>query len=166
MSRPSGHPIVDDAAAAVTVDIAEIEKRGRLNILPRWRKRVVWINAVGEADVDALMIFVEPGLISIDRWEPAGPEIQQRFTDLSNSSDPEAPQALRLIQDRYQRLVIPRRERPSLGAYALAHLGLPFRGGHQSLVYVSIFANRIDIMAPPYRDTKLIEGNPLIDDLP
>jgi hypothetical protein len=139
--------------------------RGRLNILPRWRKRVVWLSAA-EGDVDALMVFAEPGLISIRDWQTDGPRIQQRFAELAISANPDAIDAMRLIQDRYQRLVIPAADRPSLGDAALAHLGLQVERGQKSLVYVCLFNNRIEVMSSIYRDRKLIEGHPLIDDLP
>jgi hypothetical protein len=166
MPRPSGIPVVDDAAATVTVTVAEIEKRGRLNILPRWRRRVAWIDASGASDIQALMIFSEPGLICIRSWEPTGPAIEQRFAELSESPDSEALEALRLIQHRYQRLIIPARERPSLGDAALAHLGLPIHREQKSLVYVTVLEDRIEVMSSAYREAKLTEGHPLLDDLP
>jgi hypothetical protein len=163
MPRPSGVPIVEHDSVAVAV--THIEMRGRLNILPRWRKRVGWLSTA-EVDVEALMIFVEPGLVSIRDWGEDGPRIQQRFAELSISTDPEAIHALRLIQDRYQRLTIPAADRPSLGDAALAHLGLEVERGRKSLIYVSIFRDRIDIMSVAYRDARLTEGHPLIEDLP
>jgi hypothetical protein len=166
MSRPSGLPIVDDETAPVTVAVTHVESRGRLNILPRWRKRVTWLQASEANEIEALMIFVEPGLLSIRDWNQHGPSIQQRFAKLSESTDVDAIDALRLIQDRYQRLVIPARDRPSLGDGALVHLGLSVQRGQKSVVYVCVFSDRIDLMAPEYRNAKLIESHPLIDDLP
>jgi hypothetical protein len=164
MPRPSGIPIVEDSS--VGVSIAHVEMRGRLNILPRWRKRVAWLASAGTADAPALMVFAEPGLVSIRDWKPDGPRIEQRFSELAKSTDPDANQALRLIQDRYQRLTIPAADRTSLGDGALAHLGFSVERGRKSLVYVCIFPDRIEIMSPAYRDSKLVEGHPLIDDLP
>jgi hypothetical protein len=112
------------------------------------------------------MVFAEPGLISIRAWEPDGPRIQQRFTEIVSSEDADALQALRLIQDRYQRLLIPAKERPSLGDAALSHLGLHVERGEKSLIYVCISRDRIELMSPAYREAKLTEGHPLIDDLP
>ena len=166
MVRPSGLPIIDDASAAVTVSVAHIEMRGRLNILPRWRKRVQWLLDAEGNDVLALMVFAEPGLISMRAWAPDGPRIQERFAEVASSRDAEAPQALRLIQDRYQRLLIPTNDRPSLGDAALAHLGLQVERGKKSLIYVCVSPDRIELMSPAYRETKLVEGHPLIEDLP
>src|ERR1700693_5424443 len=163
MPRPSGLSIIDDPAVAVIVAVAHIEMRGRLNILPRWRERIPWLKAAGDSDVQALMIFAEPGLISLIDWKTEGPRIQQRFSELSASADAAAHQALRLIQSRYQRLIIPARDRPSLGDGALAHLGLRVERGQKSVVYVCAYFDRIELMSPAYRDSKLIEGHPLIE---
>jgi hypothetical protein len=164
MPRPSGLPIVE--IDKVGVFVSHLEIRGRLNLLPRWRKRVAWLATGNNADVQALMVFAEPGLISIKEWEPDGPRIQQRAAELANSEDIDALEALRLIQVRYQRLIIPSKERPSLGHGAVAHLGFAIERGLKSTVYVCLFSDRIEIMSPAYRDSKLIEGHELIDDLP
>jgi hypothetical protein len=166
MSRPSGVPIVENELAAVTVDVAHIETRGRLNFLPRWRKKVDWLSTATETDTQSLMIFAEPGLISIRAWEPDGPRIQARFAELSTSGDTEAQQALRLIQNRYERLVIPARERASLGHSAVVHLGFGLERALKSVVYVCVYSDRIEVLSPAYRDTKLLEGHELIEDLP
>jgi hypothetical protein len=166
MVRPSGLQIIGGDDAMVAVEVAHVEVRGRLNILPRWRRRVSWLSSGGEADVEALMIFVEPGLISLDDWKKDGSRILQRIADLSGSADADALDALRLIHDRYQRLIIPAKDRPSLGDAALAHLGLPIERGEKSAVYVCVFPERIDIMSREFRNLKLVEGHPLVDDLP
>jgi len=151
---------------SLRAEVAHIEMRGRLNILPRWRRRVSWLSSAGEVDVDALMIFVEPGLISIDDWQKDGTRILQRVADLSGSPDADALEVLRLIDDRYQRLTIPAKERSSLGDAALAHLGLPVERGEKSVVCICVFPERIDVMSREFRNLELIEGHPLIDDLP
>lgn len=166
MSRPSGLPIIEDGASPLTTAVAVIEKRGRLNILPRWRNRVSWLAATQGHDVEALMIFPEAGLISIHSWDPEGPKIKERFAELLNSTDPEAKEALRIILDRYQRLIIPMKDRPSLGDGALAHLGLPIDRRARSIVYVTVFTDHIEVMSTSYRDTRLAGGHELIDDLP
>jgi hypothetical protein len=166
MFRPSGVPIVEDDAAPVAVAVAQVDSRGRLNILPRWRKKVAWLGTTSDLDTQTLMIFAEPGLISLINWLPEGPRVQQRFDEISRSTDADALEALRLIQDRYQQLAIPSRDRPSLGIGALAHLGLRVERGRKPVVYVCIYPDRIDLMSPEYRDSKLIEGHPLIEDLP
>jgi hypothetical protein len=110
------------------------------------------------------MTFNELGLITISDWKKDGPRIQQRFQELSDSDDADAHQALRFIQDRFQRLTIPVKDRPSLGEGALAHLGI--ERNRKSLVYIHVYSDRIELMSQDYRNSKLLEGHPLIDDLP
>lgn len=166
MARPSGIPLVDDDQSIVTVSVAHIEARGRLNILPRWRNKVIWLSSSGDQNIEALMIFSQPGLISLRDWKTSSPAVIQRLKELSDSPDDEALEALRLIQDRYQKLLIPAKDRPSLSDAALAHLGIDVPRGPKFLIYVCTFADRIDLMSPQYRNAKLIEGHQLIDDLP
>lgn len=165
MARPSGLHIIEDASATLTVSVAHVEMRGRLNILPRWRQRVGWLTSV-TADVHALMVLAVPGLISIRNWEPDGPQIQQRYAEIAASTDVDAAEVLRLIHDRYQRLLIPAKDRASLGDAALAHLGLQVERGTKSIIYVCVSFDKIELMSPAYRNSKLTEGHPLIEDLP
>ena len=165
MARPSGIAVVPDEKTPVLVAVASVEVRGRFNILPRWRNRVSWL-ASATTDVEALMTFREPGLIRLSEWAKDGPTIEARFAELSNSVEAEAVEALRLIQDRYNRLRIPWKERASLGDAALAHLGVGTAKNERSIVYVSIFETSIDVMSVEFRNQRLLEGSPLIDDLP
>jgi hypothetical protein len=112
------------------------------------------------------MVFSKPGLISLRDWKTSSPAILKRIEELSEIPDDDDLEALRLIQDRYQKLVIPANDRSSLGEAALAHLGIDLANGSKFLIYVGIFANRIDLMSPQYRNAKLIEGHQQIDDLP
>jgi len=164
MPRPSGLPVIADDKAAVIVAVASIEARGRLNFAPRWRERIPWL--AGNGPFEALMTFNEAGLITISEWKKDGARIQQRFEELSKSEDVDAPQALRLIQDRFQRLIIPAKDRPSLGDGALAHLGLSTERNQRFTIYVCIYFDRIELMSQEYRNSMLHEGHPLIDDLP
>jgi hypothetical protein len=136
-----------------------------VNILPRWRQKIEWMRSEA-GDVLALMVLAEPGLISLRDWKSNGPRIEQRYAELAASSDAEASEALLLIQSRYRRLLIPAKDRPSLGDAALAHLGLPIDRGAKSVIYVGVLSDKIELMSPIYRDAKLIEGHPLIEDLP
>ncbi len=164
MPRPSGLPVVPEDKAAVIVSVASVEKRGRLNIAPRWRERIPWL--AGSGPFEALMTFDEPGLITISEWKRDGPRIQHRFEELSRSEDADALQAMRLVQDRFQRLIIPAKDRPSLGDGALVHLGLTTEKNQKFTIYVCVYSDRIELMSKEYRNSKLLEGHPLIDDLP
>jgi len=113
------------------------------------------------------MILVEPGLLSVTSWEPDGPRIVERYRDLAKFGEELDYEGMRLIQDRYQKLLIPKRERrPHLGDAALQHLGLPVARGTKSIVYVAVLRERIDVLGPAYRNTKNLAGHPSLDDLP
>jgi hypothetical protein len=165
MPRPSGLPLIEDSEN-VLVEVSHIDGRGRFSLLPRWRKRIRWLASAGDADVEALMIFVEPGRISIRDSKIDGPRIRERYAEIANSSAHDRLELLRLIQDRYRCLIVPPKERPSLGDGALAHLGLRVERGEKSIVYVSVLPETIELLSPSYRDSKLTAGDPRIDDLP
>jgi hypothetical protein len=131
--------------------------------LPRWRKRIAWLNA--NDSIEALMTFKEPGLITISDLKKDGPRIQERVEELSKSEDPDAIVALRLIQDRFQRLLIPFKDRPSLGDAALTHLGLSTERNRKFTIYVCVYSDRMNLMSPEYRNAKLMESHSLIEDL-
>ena len=164
--RPSGLPVVTGVSAPVEQEVAEIDGRGRLHLLPRWAKRVEWLPLPAADDVMALMVFLEPRRLSLLRWDVDGPRILARYEEIAKNPDDADLEVLRLIQDRYNRLLIRRDRRPYLGDTALQHLGLPISRGSKSIVHVAIFPNRIDVLAPAYRDTKLVAGDPRLDDLP
>ena len=140
-----------------------IGPRGRFHLLPRWAKRLDWLPVPAKAPDDALIVFEEPGKLSIRNWNPDGPEIISRFHQLAQDGDLEL---LRLIQDRYARLSIPRERRVYLGSQALQHLSLPLDRKLKSSVYVVVSANRIDLISPNLRNELLVTGNPELDDLP
>ncbi len=165
-TRPSGLPLVGGASAAVTQEVAEIDERGRVHLLPRWAERVDWLPLAAKDDVEALMVFLEPGRLSLRCWEIDGPRIMARYEEFAGDPDESGLEVLRLIQDRYGRLLIRKDRRPYLGDAALKHLGLPVVRGTKSTVYVAIFPNRIDLLGATYRTEKLIAGDPRLDDLP
>jgi hypothetical protein len=165
-TRPSGLPIVSDSSALVTQEVAEIDKRGRLHVLPRWARRIAWLQLPAEQEIHALFVFSEPGRLSLCRWDLDGPEILARYEEISRNPDDSELEVLRLIQDRYNRVVIGKESRVYLGDAALAHLGLPIARGIKSIVYVAIFPNRIDVLGPSYRNAKLEASDARLDDLP
>lgn len=165
-TRPSGLPVIPDHSAVVVQEVTEIDERGRLHLLPRWTRRVSWLPLPAKENVDALMVLVKPGYISLRQWKGNGPRIEKRYKEIAKESDVDALEALRLIQDRYKRLTINKERRPHIGDAALAHLGLPITRGMKSTVYVAIFPSQIDILSPAYRNAKLEAGHARIDDLP
>jgi len=165
-TRPSGLPVVEDEKAIVTEEVSHVDGRGRLNFLPRWRGRVSWLSSRPTGAIESLMVFEEPGLISIRDWASDGLAIQKRYEELANSTEDDALEVLRLIQSRYCRLIILEKERTSIGDAALAHLGISFERGNKSIVYVSTFPDLIVLLSPALRNARLLAGDPRMDDLP
>jgi hypothetical protein len=164
-TRPSGTPVVPDAPNAVIQEVAVIDERGRLHLLPRWTKQTDWIPTPATAPVDAILIFVEPGLVSLRNWETVGTQIVERYQAICSEHEL-STEVLRLIHDRYRKLAIPVDRRPHLGDATLVHLGLPITREAKSVVYVFVAENRIDILSPAYRNAKLVAGDARLDDLP
>jgi hypothetical protein len=164
ITRPSGSPVVTDPIVAQ--EVAEIDGRGRLHLLPRWTKRIKWWATTPKDDFSVLMVLVEPGLISLRDWASDGTRVIARYEELAAQPSADVLEALRLLQDRYIRLSIDKEQRAHLGDAAFAHLGLPITRGAASTVYVAVFSNRLDILSAGYRNSKLITGSSLLDDLP
>jgi hypothetical protein len=143
--------------ALVVEEVATIDRRGRFHILTRWTKRLTWFPSKSQ-EVEALMVFKEPGLVSISDWYPDGERIEARYKELSG--DPDSGDALRLIQDRYQKLVITYERRPSLGDATLLHLGYAVHARAEHSIYVAVYPDRIELLSPAYRDEKLMRGHP------
>jgi hypothetical protein len=163
-TKPSGLPIVDGAAAMVTQEVAHIDQKGCLNLLLRWTGRLAWFPSPLTEEFEALIIFLEPGRLSVRNLRDHGPVIQERYSQLISEADSETLELLRLIQDRYGRLRIPISRRPSLGDPALSHLGI--ERGQKSVIYVAVFPNSIELLSPSYRNAKLIEFQERLGDLP
>jgi len=167
MSRPSGvSGILDGEDEPIIEEPAHFEERGRFNFFPRWRKQVDWLVPSITRSVEALIVFEEPGLLSIREWAKDGPAIQQRFKDLAASQDEGRLRAMRWIQTRYRRLKLPPRERPCLGDAALVHLGFPTEKTDKLAVYVWLLPDRLEIASPEYRGRLLSHRNSLTEDLP
>ncbi len=165
-TRPSGLALIPDEKAVVIQEVAEIDKRGRLHLLPRWTMRVRWFHKTPKSGVEALMVFVESGLVSLRDLKEHGFRIEELYSDIATNDDEESLALLRLIQDRYRRFPIDGERRPYIGDAALANLGFPLTRGVKRTVYVAVFPDRIDIVSPEYRNKKLVEGEPRLDDLP
>src|SRR5262249_16941598 len=103
--------------------------RRRLNLLPRWTSRFDWLKDI-KKEVDVVVVLSEAGRLRLTSWEPDGPRLLQLHERLSeDDASDENFEALRLIQDRFERLKIDKEHRPYLGDAALAHLGLPLERG-------------------------------------
>jgi hypothetical protein len=164
-TKPSGTPLIPDNDAVVVQEVAEIDERGRIKLLPRWADRTVWLKRPDK--FEALIVLAEPGRASLRNWEPDGPRIIARYNELKALGKDADIESLRLIQDRYSRLSVPSAvdRRAYLGEAALEHLGLPGLGT-SSNVYVVIYPDRLDLLSPALRNDKLRKGHPDLDGLP
>jgi hypothetical protein len=165
-TRPSGFLLVPRAEALVTQEVAEIDERGRVRLSPRWTEQIPWLKTVPKSGIRVLMVFAEPGRLSLRSWESYGPQIVELYRELAERADPEDLEPLRLIQDRYAEATIRDDSRIHLGDPALAHLGYSIARGTKAIVYVAVFSDKIDLISREYRNAKLTAGHPLLDHLP
>ena len=166
-TKPSGWPIVPPEDATVWIEVAQVDGQRRLNLLPRWTARFQWLRATKTTHADVLLVFSEPGKIKLLPWSPHGEKVLGRYHELSQAEQTAATlEALRLIQDKYGRLLIDDEHRPYLGDAALTHLGCPLDRGVKSTVYVTLYPDCLVIMSTDLRNAALLQGIDLLDDLP
>lgn len=165
-TRPSGHALVPNEQALVTQELAEIDSRGRLHILPRWMLKAQWPAFPAAGDFEALAVLTVPGRASLMPWKPEGPRIVERYQKITQSSDGPDFEALRMFQDRYIRLALPRDRRLHLGDAVLQHIGLTRRRELPINVYVAVTNGLIDLLGSGYRNRLHREGHPSLDGLP
>ena len=168
-TRPSGTPLTPSESSFVLQELADVDERGRIHLLPRWTARVSWLHRALESskgDIEALLVLSEPGRLSIKDWATEGLRVMRRYQEVSESIEESNLELLRLFQDRYQKLVIRQDRRPYLGDAALHHLELPISRLTKSVVYVAVFPEQIDLLGTSCRNRLLISGNSFLDDLP
>jgi hypothetical protein len=164
ITRPSGLTI-GSPDSPVIQEVVEIDGRGRFHVQPRWIARLAWW-PTGDEEAKVLMVFEEPGLIALRDWKTEGLLVANRFEELRPHTDEETLEELRLLTDKYRPLPFDRRWRAHLGDAALAHLGFSIARGANHNLYVAVFPQRLMLLSPAYRNAKLLEGSPTIDDLP
>jgi hypothetical protein len=163
-TKPSGIPIVEGPNAIVTQEVSHIDKKGCLNLLPRWTEKLEWFPSPVTEVFDALMVFLEPGYLSIRNLRADEIRIREKYEAIARDDDTEALEFLRRIQDRYGRLRIPASRRPSLGDTALTHLRV--KRGEKTTIYVAIFPHSIEILSVECRDQRLLAITDELNDLP
>lgn len=162
-TRPSGLPLIPAEAAEIVQEVASVDERGRINLLPRWLSKANWTPSQYS---ELLMIFDRPGLVLLRQMEPDANRVITLHAELAASDDPEKHEKMRQIQDRYAKLTVDRSKRAHLGDSALQHLGFPTTRGTKSPIYVVIAPNRIDLLSPSLRNEMLLQRGPEFDDLP
>ena len=162
-TKPSGRAVVEGVEAVVAQEVAHVDKKGVLNLLPRWTARLVWLSDIQKA-VDALLVFLQPGRISIRDPELDVKRIRDQYAELSIDPSQDDLELLRLIQDRYGMLHIPKSKRASLGDLALLHLGI--QRGVRTSIYVAVYPASLELMSVEYRNRHLPEFHSELSDLP
>jgi|SRR5271166_262939 len=162
-TRPSGRPVVEGPAAIVTQEVAHIDKKGCLNLLPRWTAKLSWLAPLDNS-TEALLIFLRPGRISIRDLATYAPRIRERYNEIAADVQQASLDLLRLLQDRYGQLYIPKSRRVSLGDPALLHLQV--ERGVITPIYVAVFPGSIDLLSVAYRNEQLMEIQSELEDLP
>lgn len=166
-TRPSSTPLIDGSQTSIFQEVASIDQRGRLHFPPRWTNRIDWLRRCSSEATEVLIVLREPGMVSLLSWQANAEQILKRYEAIAgDDQDTEKENLLRLIVDRYGKLIVTPERRPHLGDPAILHLGLSPERGLKRPIYAAIFADRIDLMSPSYRDTKLNDGNSRLDDLP
>jgi hypothetical protein len=164
-TRPSGLTI-GSAGSPVTEEVIEIDGRGRFHMQPRWIDRLAWWQTDHPDGYTVLMVFDKPGVIEFRDWRTDGQLVSSKHEELKDQMGEEALEALWVLADRYRPLRFDKRGRAHLGNPALAHLGFLIGRGAKHNLYVVVFPDRLLLFSPTYRDSKLMEGSPLLDDLP
>ena len=67
-TRPSISPLVAEDSPKVFQEVTNVDGRGRVHLLPRWIGHVDWVPKKGSSEIEALLILVEPGRVSIRSW--------------------------------------------------------------------------------------------------
>jgi hypothetical protein len=163
-TKPSGVPIIPADSAIVRQEVAYVDEDGQFTFVQRWTEHFNWFPKVVPPEFSALMIFRQPGRLLICDWNEKGPTIISCYQELVEQADARSLRALRLIQDRYGKLVFKKERRASLGAPALAHLGL--ERGVKSKIYLATFPEWLEILSADYRNTALVEFDDRLENLP
>ena len=152
--RPRGLDLDPAMAAPVGQEVVTIDDRGRIRI-PGWLVADLdWFNFTQGAERYVLGVFEEPERIELRSWAQGSPAVLDFRAKLLQAGN---YPAIRLLEDRYRRIEIPKDLRPTLGDGARAHLRL---GPDQnSYVYFFRTGDTIEIASTTYRDRVLREAS-------
>lgn len=159
-----GFGLDPDLPGPVEQAVADIDRRGRLRIPSRLAAGMDWLGAAA-ASVDALAVLDEPGRIILLSWKERSAELlAKRRALIEEAPEVDALQALRLLENRYKRINIPKELRPTLGPETLIHLDLPI--GVESHVYVTRVLDALEVMSPAYRNEHFLTTSEVLAGLP
>jgi hypothetical protein len=150
-------------------DVVDVDHRGRVRLPTRITSSVSWLSTVHNP-AQTLMVLDKPGRIALLAWEPSGPDVLARRSELvedAESGDGSAIDDLLDLEGRYHRRVIPKDYRLSLGSEGLLHLGLgDLPEGAPSRAHIAGAFDRIFIMSTAYRAERIRAAAALFPDLP
>jgi hypothetical protein len=151
--RPQGSDLDPEILLPVAQEVVTIDARGRVRI-PAWVVTGVgWLDSYSDGKRYALGIFDEPGRIELRSWDENAASVVAQRRELGKAKN---YRAVRLLEDRYRKVEIPKDLRPSLGDSSVAHLGLP--PDRESHVYIFRTEDIVEIVAPTYRDKVLADA--------
>jgi hypothetical protein len=145
-----------EPAGPVAQEVRTLDDRARI-CLP-----AEVVNAYGKL---VLAVLDRPGRVLILPWKPHGDAVASRRDQLLSvaPTTPGALEALRQIEDRYQRIPLSEpRFTPSPNMFL--HLRLEAREGEK--FYLWRYADHLEVWSPAYRDARLLEIAPELEGLP
>jgi len=150
-----------DAQYPLGQEVIAVDPRGRIRIPTGLTGGIGWLDSRGTAGCLALCVMDAPGTISLLSWEGESPAVVARRRQLETEGDHES---VRLLDDRYRRLLIPKDLRLTLSLSHLVHLGLPPNA--TSAIYVFRMSQGLELVAPSKRDEQLLAAQADFLDLP
>ncbi len=159
--RPQGLKLDPGSAHAAHQEPIQLCGRDRLGLPLEIANSVPWLAMRATTEVFALAVLVEPGLMTLLSWQEHGTAVVKERQRLIESGDSES---LRLLDDRYRRVQIPKDARITLTLSHILHLGLPT--DLNAHVYAALVGETVQILSTEYRDQQLSRARALFAHLP
>jgi len=159
--RPQGLKLDPNSAHAAHQEPIQLCGRDRLGLPLEIVNSVPWLAMRATTEVFALAILGEAGLMTLFSWQEHGAAVVKERQRLIDSEDFDS---LRLLDDRYRRVQIPKDARITLTLSHILHLGLPT--DLDAHLYVALVGEAIQILSSEYRDQQLSRARALFPSLP
>jgi len=159
--RSQGLRLDPTSVQPVLQEPVQLCRRDRLGIPLEIANAVPWLAKRASAEVFALAVLEEVGKITLRSWEVYGPAVLTEHQRLIDSSDFES---LRLLDDKYRRVQIPKDARITLTLSHILHLGLPT--DLDTYVYVALVGESIQVFSAGFRDRQLSRAPAMFPELP
>jgi len=162
--RPQGLSLDPNSADSARQEPVQLRERGRLGLPLDLVNALAWLAKRNKAEVFALAVLDECGRITLRCWEKDGPSVLDERNRLLEAGDHES---VRLLEDRYNRIQVPKDARITLTVSHLLHLGLPTElEADTQYLYVALVGESIQIFSEDFRDRQLARASTLFQDLP